>query len=82
MEATSSIDTETELDLQKVLEALLAGRTSFIIAHRLSTIQNATRILVIDKGQIIEAGTHDVLIRRKHYYWKLHHSQHHSLDVS
>jgi len=70
------------LDLQKGLEALLAGRTSFIIAHRLSTIQNATRILVIDKGQIIEAGTHDELMRRKHYYWNLHHSQHHSLDVS
>jgi ATP-binding cassette subfamily B protein len=81
-EATSSIDTETELALQKGLEALLAGRTSFIIAHRLSTIQNATRILVIDKGQIIEDGTHDELMTKKSYYWKLHHAQHHSLEVS
>jgi ATP-binding cassette subfamily B multidrug efflux pump len=81
-EATSSIDTETELALQKGLEVLLAGRTSFIIAHRLSTIQNATRILVIDKGQIIEDGAHEELMMKKSYYWKLHHAQHHSLEVS
>lgn len=80
-EATSSIDTETELALQKGLEALLVGRTSFIIAHRLSTIQNATRILVIDKGRIIEEGTHDELMRKKSYYWKLHLSQHQSIQV-
>lgn len=80
-EATSSIDTETELALQKGLETLLAGRTSFIIAHRLSTIQNATRILVIDKGRIIEEGSHSELMSRESYYWKLHHSQHQSLEV-
>jgi ATP-binding cassette, subfamily B, multidrug efflux pump len=80
-EATSSIDTETELALQKGLETLLVGRTSFIIAHRLSTIQNASRILVIDKGRIIEEGTHDELIRKKRYYWKLHISQHQSLET-
>ncbi|MGG3468225.1 ABC transporter ATP-binding protein [Neobacillus pocheonensis] len=80
-EATSSIDTETELALQRGLEILLAGRTSFIIAHRLSTIQNATRILVIDKGKIIEEGTHKELMCRKSYYWKLHQSQHKSLEV-
>jgi ATP-binding cassette, subfamily B, multidrug efflux pump len=74
-EATSSIDTETELALQKGLETLLEGRTSFIIAHRLSTIQNATRILFIDKGRIMEEGSHDELIRRKGYYWKLYQSQ-------
>lgn len=74
-EATSSIDSETELALQKGLETLLKGRTSFIIAHRLSTIQNATRILFIEKGRIIEEGSHDELIRRKEYYWKLYHSQ-------
>jgi len=80
-EATSSIDTETELALQKGLEILLKGRTSFIIAHRLSTIQNATRILVINKGQILEEGSHDELIGRKSFYWKLHQAQHRSLDV-
>nr|WP_246629036.1 ABC transporter ATP-binding protein [Mesobacillus maritimus] len=80
-EATSSIDTETELALQKGLETLLKGRTSFIIAHRLSTIQNATRILVINKGQILEEGSHEELIGRKSFYWKLHQAQHRSLDV-
>jgi ATP-binding cassette, subfamily B, multidrug efflux pump len=74
-EATSSIDSETELALQKGLERLLIGRTSFIIAHRLSTIQNATRILVIDKGRIIEEGTHQVLLNKKGHYWKLYISQ-------
>jgi len=80
-EATSSIDTETELALQKGLETLLKGRTSFIIAHRLSTIQNASRILVINKGRIIEEGSHDELISKKSFYWKLHQAQHRSLDV-
>ncbi|MCM3693533.1 ABC transporter ATP-binding protein [Neobacillus niacini] len=80
-EATSSIDTETELALQKGLETLLSGRTSFIIAHRLSTIQNANRILVIDKGRIIEEGSHKELIGQKSTYWKLHQSQHQSLEV-
>lgn len=80
-EATSSIDTETELALQKGLERLLAGRTSFIIAHRLSTIQNATRILVIEKGRIIEEGSHEELMEHKGHYWSLHHSQHKSLQV-
>jgi ATP-binding cassette, subfamily B, multidrug efflux pump len=75
-EATSSIDTETELALQKGLETLLAGRTSFIIAHRLSTIQNATRILFIDKGRIVEEGSHEELLDKKGRYWKLYSSQH------
>jgi ATP-binding cassette, subfamily B, multidrug efflux pump len=73
-EATSSIDTETELALQKGLETLLAGRTSFIIAHRLSTIQKATNIFFIDKGRIIERGTHVELIEQRGHYWKLHNS--------
>jgi ATP-binding cassette subfamily B protein len=80
-EATSSIDTETELALQKGLESLLVGRTSFIIAHRLSTIQNADRILVIEKGKIIEEGSHDELMKNKSHYWKLHLSQKQSLHV-
>ena len=80
-EATSSIDTETELALQKGLETLLTGRTSFIIAHRLSTIQHATKILFIEKGKIIEEGTHDELINRRGFYWKLYTSHYSSLEV-
>lgn len=80
-EATSSIDTETEIALQKGLEALLTGRTSFIIAHRLSTIQDATKIIFIEKGRIIEEGTHEELINRKGYYWKLYTSHYSSLEV-
>ncbi|NHM29465.1 ABC transporter ATP-binding protein [Neobacillus terrae] len=80
-EATSSIDTETELALQKGLETLLKDRTSFIIAHRLSTIQSATRILFIDKGRIVEEGSHEELIDKKGPYWKLQNSQHLSLNV-
>jgi ATP-binding cassette subfamily B protein len=80
-EATSSIDTETELALQKGLETLLSGRTSFIIAHRLSTIQKATRILFVEKGRIIEEGTHDELMNKMGRYWKLFNSQNHSLEV-
>lgn len=74
-EATSSIDTKTEIALQKGLEELLKGRTSFIIAHRLSTIKNATRIMYIDKGQILEQGTHEELMSKKGAYWKLYTSQ-------
>jgi ATP-binding cassette subfamily B protein len=78
-EATSSIDTETELAMQKGMEHLLEGRTSFIIAHRLSTIQNADKILFIDNGKIIEEGTHAELVARKGPYYKLYRSQSHSL---
>jgi ATP-binding cassette, subfamily B, multidrug efflux pump len=80
-EATSSIDTETEMALQKGLEVLLEGRTSFIIAHRLSTIQNATRILFIEKGKIVEEGTHTELLNKRGYYWKLYTSHFSSLDA-
>ena len=74
-EATANIDTETEIALQKGLEKLLKGRTSFVIAHRLSTIKNATRILYIDDGQIIEEGTHKELLDKKGHYWELYMSQ-------
>lgn len=74
-EATSSIDTHTELMVQKGIEALLAGRTSFVIAHRLSTIQNADRIFVIDKGGILEQGTPKELMEKKGAYYKLYMAQ-------
>ena len=74
-EATSSIDTETELLLQKGLDELLKGRTSFLIAHRLSTIKSADCIMYIDHGGIVERGTHDELMAKKGEYYKLHMSQ-------
>jgi ATP-binding cassette subfamily B protein len=75
-EATSSIDTETEILLQKGLSELLKGRTSFIIAHRLSTIKNSSCIMYVDKGEIIEMGTHDELMKNTNgEYYKLYMSQ-------
>ncbi len=74
-EATSSIDTHTEILVQKGIEALLSGRTSFVIAHRLSTIQNADRIFVIDKGGILEQGTPGELMRQKGAYYHLYMAQ-------
>ncbi len=74
-EATSSIDTETEILLQKGLNRLLEGRTSFIIAHRLSTIKNASCIMYVDQGNILEKGTHDELLELKGEYYKLFMSQ-------
>jgi len=71
-EATSSVDTETERAIQKGLGNLLKGRTSFVIAHRLSTIRDADRILFIDKGRILEAGSHDELCRRGGAYYGLY----------
>ena len=74
-EATSSIDTETEILLQKGLNELLKGRTSFIIAHRLSTIKSADCIMYVDKGGILERGTHEELLRQKGAYYELYMSQ-------
>lgn len=71
-EATSSVDTETEAAIQRALEQVMRGRTSFVIAHRLSTIKNATRILVLDQGQIVEQGTHQQLLELEGYYYKLY----------
>jgi ATP-binding cassette subfamily B protein len=74
-EATSSIDTETEILIRDALEKLLAGRTSIIIAHRLSTIQNADRIIVLHRGRIREIGPHQELLRQKGLYWRLYQLQ-------
>jgi len=74
-EATSSIDTHTEILVQKGIEALLKGRTSFVIAHRLSTISKADRIFVIDNGKIVEEGTPEELLAKKGLYYKLYMAQ-------
>ena len=74
-EATSSVDTRTEELIQKAMDTLMEGRTSFIIAHRLSTIRNADCILVMDKGDIVEQGTHDELLARDGFYAELYNSQ-------
>lgn len=74
-EATSSVDTETEELIQGAIQKLMAGRTSIVIAHRLSTIQNADKILVLDKGQIVEEGTHSTLLELNGYYAQLHKMQ-------
>lgn len=74
-EATSSVDTRTELLLQKAMAALRTGRTSFVIAHRLSTIRDADLILVMEEGAIVEQGTHEQLLRAQGAYWRLYQSQ-------
>jgi ATP-binding cassette, subfamily B, multidrug efflux pump len=74
-EATSSVDTESELLIQKAIDTLIAGRTSIIIAHRLSTIRKAGKIIVLDKGEIREMGTHEELLRKQGFYYKLHQMQ-------
>ena len=71
-EATSSVDTETELLIQRGLDRLMQDRTAFIIAHRLSTIKNATRILVLDRGRLVEQGTHAELLGAEGYYFRLY----------
>lgn len=74
-EATSSVDTRTEREIQKALEELLRGRTSFVIAHRLSTIRHADQVLVVVDGRIIEQGTHDSLLAKRGFYYDLYMSQ-------
>lgn len=74
-EATSSIDTRTEIKIQKAFETMMKGRTSFIVAHRLSTIQNADVILVMKDGHIIEQGNHETLLAKKGFYHELYNSQ-------
>ena len=74
-EATSSVDTRTEIQIQKAMDHLMEGRTSFIIAHRLSTIRNADLILVMKDGDIIEQGSHDELLAQNGFYADLYLSQ-------
>ena len=74
-EATSSVDTRTEIQIQQALLNLMQGRTSFVIAHRLSTIRNADQVLVIDNGRIVECGTHDSLLAKRGFYHRLYMSQ-------
>ena len=74
-EATSSVDTRTELLIQQAMDTLTKGRTSFVIAHRLSTIKNADVILVMKDGDIIESGTHEALMAKGGFYAGLYNAQ-------
>ena len=74
-EATSSVDTRTEVLIQEAMDKLMEGRTSIVIAHRLSTIKNADLILVMKEGDIIESGNHEQLLKEKGFYAELYNSQ-------
>ena len=74
-EATSSIDTRTEIKIQEAFQKMMEGRTSFIVAHRLSTIKEADIILVMKDGNIVEQGNHEELLARNGFYAKLYQSQ-------
>lgn len=74
-EATSNVDTRTEIQIQKAMRRLMADKTCFVIAHRLSTIQNADSILVVDHGNVVEQGTHEELMKKKGFYYQLYASQ-------
>jgi ATP-binding cassette subfamily B protein len=80
-EATSSVDTETELRVRSALTRLVTGRTSVIVAHRLSTIQTANRILVMHRGQLREIGTHQELLAQRGLYWKLYRLQYKDQEI-
>ncbi len=74
-EATSSVDTRTEVQIQKAMETVLEGRTSFVVAHRLSTIRDADKIIVMNEGDVVETGTHDELLEKDGFYAVLHNAQ-------
>jgi ATP-binding cassette subfamily B protein len=80
-EATASVDSETEKEIQKALENLVQGRTTIAIAHRLSTLQRADRLVVLDRGQVVEEGTHDALMALEGAYYNLYQAQARNMDV-
>lgn len=80
-EATASVDTETEREIQKALDNLVKGRTTIAIAHRLSTLRQADRLVVMDKGKIVEVGSHDALIAAQGAYWRLYEAQARQVDT-
>ena len=80
-EATSSVDTETEKEIQKALDNLVKGRTTIAIAHRLSTLRKADRLVVMDRGQIVEVGNHEDLMAREGYYYRLYQAQARNVDT-
>ena len=79
-EATSSVDTKTELDIQRAMDQVMKDRTSFVIAHRLSTIRDADLILVMRDGDIVEQGTHEVLLAKNGFYAELYNAQFENSD--
>jgi len=80
-EATSAVDTETEKEIQKALDNLVKGRTTIAIAHRLSTLRKADRLVVMDRGRIVEIGNHDELMATEGQYFKLYMAQARNVDT-
>jgi ATP-binding cassette subfamily B protein len=80
-EATSSVDTETEKEIQKALDNLVQGRTTIAIAHRLSTLRKADRLVVMDRGQVVEVGPHEELMAKQGHYWRLYEAQLRQVDT-
>ena len=74
-EATASVDTETEQEIQKALDNLVQGRTTIAIAHRLSTLHKADRLVVLEQGELVEEGDHDTLMAKQGAYWRLYEAQ-------